>query len=321
MGSGVMKSGKRFGLYSILAFFAVAAGATGIFLWQRHAEQERLQMQRLLEADEGVLIQVLLPGEPLESGSEALQNAVSEFRRDIKEGYNPMKILENPADNEIVMIRILPEGELQRAGALILDNERSLQPVLAELRPLNKELAGVLERLIFRLEAVSGPAFQDDAYRTSLARAEKLWQERSDRIEALDLWISDDRRSRRSMIKIQIVEAQTRLKALSLSDTDARVPLIKRIRELRAELESLPVSLSPAAQALQRYPLLYMQEDDEASLFMIPKDEKQRGEQIELYRKWLTLEKTDVLVAIRDDLQKNATQRIEVRRRRSLDLP
>jgi len=123
------------------------------------------------------------------------------------------------------------------------------------------------------------------------------------------------------MIKIQIVEAQTRLKALSLSDTDARVPLIKRIRELRAELESLPVSLSPAAQALQRYPLLYMQEDDEASLFMIPKDEKQRGEQIELYRKWLTLEKTDVLVAIRDDLQKNATQRIEVRRRRSLDLP
>lgn len=316
-----MKSGKRFGLYSILAFFAVAAGATVFFLWQRHAEQERLQMQRLLEADEGVLIQVLLPADPLESGSEVLQKAVSEFRRDIKEGYSPMKILENPADNEIVMIRVLHEGEQQRTGALILDNERSLQPVLTELQPLNEELTGVLERLIFRLEAVTGPAFQDDAYRTSLARAEKLWLERSDRIEALDLWISDERRSRRSAIKSQIVEAQNQLKALSLSDTDARVPLIKRIRELRSELESLPVSLSPAAQALRRYPLLYLGKSDDTSLFLIPKDDAQRSAQIDLYKRWLTLEKTGLFVAIREDLKNNPTQRIEVRRRRSLDLP
>lgn len=316
-----MKSGKRLVLFSVLGALAVVTGVTGIFLWQRLAEQKRLQMQRLLEADEGVLIQVLLPEDPLEYGSETIQKVVSEFRRDIKEGYSPMKILENPADNEIVMIRILPEGEQQRTGALILDNERSLQTVLTGLQPLNEELTGVLERLIFRLEAVTGPAFQDDAYRTSLARAEKLWLERSDRIEVLDPWISDERRSRRSAIKSQIVEAQNQLKTLSLSDTDVRVPLLIRIQKLRSELESLPVSLSPGAQALQRYPLLYLGRSDDRSLFLIPKDDAQRSAQIDLYKRWLTLAKSDLLAIIRDDLKNNPTQRIEVRRRRSLDLP
>lgn len=316
-----MKSGKRLVLFSVLGALAVVTGVTGIFLWQRLAERKRLQMQRLLEADEGVLIQVLLPEDPLEYGSETIQKAVSEFRRDIKEGYSPMKILENPADNEIVMIRILPEGEQQRTGALILDNERSLQTVLTGLQPLNEELTGVLERLIFRLEAATGPAFQDDAYRTSLARAEKLWLERSDRIEVLDSWISNERRSRRSAIKSQIVEAQNQLKTLSLSDTDARVPLIIRIQKLRSELESLPVSLSPGAQALRRYPLLYLGRSDDRSLFLIPKDDAQRSAQIDLYKKWLTLIKSDLLAIIRDDLKNNPTQRIEVRRRRSLDLP
>jgi hypothetical protein len=305
-----MKSAK---LYSTLLVVSVVASL--FFLWQRKVEEKRLEMQRFFEDAEGVQIQVLRPGESPAASSKVLEKALSEFRRDIKNGYSPVKIIENSAENEIIMIRILPEGELQRAGALILDHELQLQPVLARLKPLNEELIVVLERLIFRLEHLTTPVFQDEAYRTSLSSAGKLWKRRSNLIADLDPFISEDLRNRQSAIRSQIDELQKQLRALSLFDTDARVPLIRRMHELRSELDSLSISPSPAAQALLRYPLLYLGRSEASSLFQIPGDDAQRRVQLDLFRRWLILEKSNLFDVISEDLKKNPTQQIEIRRR------
>jgi hypothetical protein len=87
------------------------------------------------------------------------------------------------------------------------------------------------------------------------------------------------------------------------------------MHELRSELDSLSISPSPAAQALLRYPLLYLGRSEASSLFQIPGDDAQRRVQLDLFRRWLILEKSNLLDVIREDLKKNPTQQLEIRRR------
>lgn len=308
-----MKAGKRSTLYALLAISAVAIILLLIVAWQNHRREQKRLLERL-EGREGLLIQILQPDETLQSGSAALQKAVSEFRRDIKDGYAPLKIVTDQANNEVALIRILPEGRLQQAGARILDHEDFIQSCLRDLQPLHEELSDLLRRLVYRLEAVPGPVFQDEAFRIALHRAEKLWQKRNDRIEELDAQQRNGGQSRRTVLKQQIAQTQDELRKVDLSDTDRRVPLIKELRRLQQELASIPAQLSPAARALQDYPLLFLNVTGSGQLFTIPQNVADRQKQIDLYRRWLTLESADLLRLIREDLQAHPTTTIEVRR-------
>lgn len=299
-----------------LAAFSLLVAFLIWFQIQLKANQA-IEMQRLLESNEGVLIS----RSPLDSSisvSPKINQQVSEFKLAITDQYSPMRIFSNSNESEIVMIRLYWKVPVLNTANQILDNQERFNTLLIEEAKLRQQMKPVFQRLIHRLTTQSSDTFKDEAYRLTLSRAQSLWQERTAFIEQSDNWNNTDSRSSQYIqIKDQIKDIQTQLMKIPFEETDRRVILGKKLKLLKNELSHLSFQLSDGAKAIQLFPLLRFN-IDEKDLFAVAASTQQVEQQIKFIEKLLpSLDESLILLAKQDIKNNSPTNQpeIEIRRR------
>lgn len=174
----------------------------------------------------------------------------------------------------------------------ILENRSALSSDLFEkLAALDRDLAKASERALYRLTAVSDPThiFEDEAYRHSVSRCEDLLKERDEAIEsaeaeALPPELAEPLRKRQEL-RLAIERERSKLRAIHLTETELRLPILKQIRAKEREMAALPAPRPTATgEALRGFVWMRMAESL-ASEHVVPPDDALIKSQQEL-RRW-----------------------------------
>lgn len=313
---------KRRLVFVILAS-VLASLFVGIMIWLqiKIKANQVIEMQRLLESNEGVLItKTVINEQP--NFSPKIDQQLSEFKIAISNSYSPMRIFSNNDENEIVMIRLSWQSSALDMASRILDNQERFYNLLTEEAKLRQQMKPVFERIIYRLKNRTTDAFQDEAYRLSLSRAESLWQDRTGLIELSDNWNQTDSTAKRyTELKTQITDLQNQLMKIPFEETDKRVVLGKKLKSLKAELSQISFKLSDGAEAINLLPLVRLQ-INQKELFTIAATIDQEKKQINAIEKLLPSLNESLSVTAKQDLQnssENSIREIEIRRRSILN--
>ena len=331
-----------------IVFAIITTAFLGWWIFEKRSQLQESKWQRLLESEDQISSELLsidavsdavtknsFDNLPVQD-AETLKPELTRFQQSIVDGYThriitviKSKDSSQSQPESIVLMRLHSNQPRIKAAINILDNQKHFQLLLQEFEGLRPHINGNLDTVIFRLEQITEPIFEDTSYRKSLSQLEKLWQHRSTLIYDFDAALShrfgseprpgkdvQPSQATRQEIETKIQELQQELQSIGLGETDERVPLIKRIQSLRAELASKSATLSSSAQLLQDYPSIVIGVyGNERQLFKIATNQYERKLQIEWLKKWQSFERTDFIEFAKEDLRQNPPTEIEIRRR------
>lgn len=225
-----------------------------------------------------------------EGRAEAVRKGAQGLVRDRTAGRSSSRAFRE--GDRVILLRWAGSTPSAAAAFALLENRSALSSDLFEkLAALDRDLAKASERALYRLTAVSDPTrvFEDEAYRHSVSRCEDLLRELDEAIEsaegdALPPEVAEPLRKRREL-RLAIERERSKLRAIHLSDTELRLPILKQIRAKEREMAALPAPRPTATgEALRGFVWMRVAESLAAER-LVPPDDALLKSQVEL-RRW-----------------------------------
>lgn len=231
-------------------------GYNGFQVYRLRAQwaEERLRagMESLLRAGGPLQRRVLSASGEIDGGeanqeplSGQLVSAVQTLIRNREKGRPTSHAFRD--GDRVVLLRWAGSTPSAVSAFAILENRSALSTDLFDgLATLDRDLARSSERALYRLTAVSDSTriFEDEAYRLSVSRCEDLLKEQEELIESAEAEVlpaeeAEPFRKRREL-RNSIEMDRRRLRAINLSETEVRLPVLKGIRAKEKEMAALP---------------------------------------------------------------------------------